>query len=203
MKPLLYTKTANLPAEVQTWLNGEEPLPSEINFYPAQTKSWGMVWPWFLLAFFFLAMGTAAPVALVNQFVRNGFTPRTGYFLFGALFLAVFLFILLYGILAGAIKDAQMILAKRNGRLRYGIFITPQDILIQLPHEMHYLPRYAIASAAEIIIQRGSQQIKAIEISLNISSNNEDNEDNRDKSSLVIKPKLTTSNQNLILHLNS
>ena len=203
MTPLLYTKSAQLPTEVQNWLDSQAPLPTEVQFYPAQTKPIASVIPWFALALLFVAMGSAAPATLLNQYIRNGFTPRTGYFLFGSLFLALFLVVLLYGILAGAVQDLKLTLAKRNGRLRHGLFITPQDILIRLPHELHYLPRYSFTQAEEITIQRGSRQIKAIQFEWadHLATNDDGNK--IEEPPLVIRPKLVTPNHTIIKQINS
>ena len=197
MTPLLYTKSTDLPLEVQSWLDSQTPIPQEIQFYPAKTKPIVSAVPWFALALLFVAMGTAAPVTFLNQYLRNGFTPRTAYFLFGALFLALFLAVLLYGILAGAIQDLRLSLAQRNGHLRHGLFITPQDILIRLPHELHYLPRYSFKQAEEITIQRGSRQIKAIQFEWA-----DPIEQETETAQLVIRPKLVISNENLLKHIN-
>ncbi len=191
LNPQLYTKINQLPPNIQVWVDGNAKLPKEVDLYPVQTKSIWYVTPWLLLALLFLTMSMAAPVTFFTTFQQIGWTHLTAYFLFGAVFLLLMLGVVLYAILIGPIRDAQLTVDKQNGRLRHGVFITSEEILIRLPHELHYLPRSRVKEVQEVVLQKGSRRLTSVELTLDNAQ------------ILTIRPKLTISRQSLLKKLTT
>lgn len=148
-----------------SWVDETEPLPADVTFLPLQTKSFAALLPWSLLALFFFTW-VVLPLIVVG---RAFFTQEAGlvaYFLFGAVAMMVMFSVFLYGILSFLIAEYRWWWAAGRGRLRHGIFLGPQHLLVRVRREEFALERGEIQAVKVIERKRGQRFDDLVEIEL-------------------------------------
>lgn len=154
---LLNPSSAELDTSpVAGWLSGENPL-TDVEFFPVQTKRLSSLIPWLLLALFFLAW-VIVPLVAVG---RTAFSPNTTlvpYLAIGALAMVIMFAVFLVAIFSFLWREYQLTQAQRHGRLRHGVFLGANYLLVRQRRDTLALAK-ALIDKIELVEERKGQRL--------------------------------------------
>lgn len=151
MSQYQFREEKQLPEPFASWLNPNRPLPAGVRLLPLQTRSLAYLLPWLFVGLFFVAWPLVAVVAAVQSvFVAPaGEGWHIFYTFVGGGLMTIMFFFFSIGIFGFIWNEWQWQQAHQKGRLRHGLFLGREGLLIRT----RYRPVYAIPRSAIQLVQ--------------------------------------------------
>lgn len=142
---------------VAGWLEADHPLPADVEFYPVQTKRLSALIPWLFLVLFFVAW-VIVPLVAVGRTALSPDTTLVPYLAIGALAMVVMFTVFLWAIFSFLWREYRLRQAQRHGRLRHGVFLGTDYLLVRQRRETIVVAKTQIQKI-ELVEERKGQRL--------------------------------------------